>query len=68
MPTYTTQQEIRDAFWEAHPGLVCRMTPYNTIESQNRQPADTRAAFVDFVDQLARNNDITEELAGDVTL
>lgn len=35
---------------------------------QNEYPADTRMAFVDYVDSLARSGDISEALAGRVTL
>ena len=59
---YTSQAQVRAAFWEANPDVArnpCR---------QNNQPTDTRCAFVDFVDSLARNGDISESLADRVTL
>ena len=43
------------------PGLYRRAT-------QNEYPADTRCAFVDFVDALARAGDISDTLAERVTL
>ena len=70
MYTYTTQSQVRAAFWrdyEQHHGISKRKirnysgngTMYNT---------DTRCAFVDYVDALARNGDISSKLAERVTL
>lgn len=61
-----TQREIRDAFWltfnvEGKPRRFYGKT-------QNELPADVRAAFVDFVDYLAREGTISESLAARVTL
>lgn len=61
-PAYTTQAQVRAAFWEQasyarKPGL-----------SQNDYPTDVRVSFVDFVDQLCREGHITEALAQRVTL
>ena len=58
----TTQAQIRQAFWRDHPNLPRK--PGN----QNAQPADTRAAFVDYVDLLQRSGEISEALADRVTL
>ena len=57
----TNQKELRRAFWEAHPecsrkrrkGIYC---------------ADTRVAFVDYVDACARDGIISEALALRATL
>ena len=70
--TYTTQAQIRAAFWAAFPELPRRMVKaapglYRRA-TQNEYPADTRCAFVDFVDALARDGAISEALAGRVTL
>jgi hypothetical protein len=35
---------------------------------QNKQPADIRMAFVDYVDMLSRDGTISEQLAQRVTL
>ena len=51
-----TITEVRRAFWAAHPLLLRKKT------------VDTRCAFVDFVDCLARNGQITDALANRVTL
>jgi hypothetical protein len=65
--TYTTQIQVRKAFWFT---IACDVRkPYKYWgKSQNDLPADVRMAFVDFVDRLARDGDITEGLAGRVTL
>lgn len=57
---YTTQKEIRAAFYADHPTIKRR--------PQNDQPADIRTAFVDFVDYLHRAGLITDALANRVTL
>lgn len=64
MNTYQLEDEddVREAFWNAHPNAERRPG------RQNAQAADTRMAFVDYVDMLARNGAISEELAQQVTL
>jgi len=64
----TTQIELRALFWEAHPSLVCKRGPRGRILPQNSQPCDTRAAWVDYVDQLQRSGDISDALANRATL
>ena len=65
----TNQKQVRAAFWEAHPSFV-HQAPEAGIrsKSQNHQCATVRCAFVDFVDSLARNGEISEALAERVTL
>lgn len=77
---YTTQTEIREAFWEQHPEFEDRRkrrvrdgasetgTPRYRKATQNDQVCDIRAAFVEFVEYLRRDGTITEELAGRTTL
>lgn len=57
---YTTQKQIRAAFYAENPSAKRR--------KQNDQPADIRAAFVDFVDYLHRAGLISDSLAARVTL
>ena len=59
---FTTQREVRRAFWLAHPH--CQRRPGD----QNSQPTDTRVAFVDYVDMMARERLISEALAQRVAL
>jgi hypothetical protein len=61
-PTYITQRAVRVAFWDTHPNLLRRPG------RQNAQPTNTRIAFCDFVDMLAREGHISEALASRVTL
>lgn len=61
---YTTQQQIRAAFWAQLP----QASGYYQSKRQNAQPCDVRTAFCDFVDSLARNGDISDNLAQRVTL
>lgn len=62
----TRQSEIRDAFWLTY---FVEGKPRELYgKSQNDLPADLRAAFVDFVDYLAREGTISDALAQRVTL
>lgn len=65
----TTQKQVREAFWEDHPAIEDRARR-NGIRSkrQNEQHTETRVAFVDFVDRLHRDGQISDALAEKVTL
>ena len=65
--TYTTQREVRRAFWETHQNLPRRKIK-NYSGNGTMYPTDTRCAFTDFVDALSKNGDISQELAQRVTL
>lgn len=61
-----TQADVRDAFWNT---FFCEGKPREYWgKRQNELPADVRAAFVDFVDYLAREGTISNALAQRVTL
>lgn len=62
---YTTQKQIRNAFWQEHPEFQHLRRAKKT---QNDYPCDLRMAFVDFVDALERDTHITEALANRATL
>lgn len=70
MHTYTTQAQVRGAFidYAQQAGLTIVRRRGGSHAPQNKQPCTTRAAFVDYVDQLARAGDISQALAGRVTL
>ena len=65
--TYTSQAQLRAAFWEAHPDL-----PRRRIRSYSGKglmfPTDTRTAWVDWIDGLQRNREISDELANRATI
>lgn len=68
--TYTTQREVRRAFWElcGHlPGVTPRRIP-NYSGNGKMHNTDTRCAFADFVDMLSKDGRISESLAQRVTL
>ena len=65
--TYTTQQQIRAAFWDAFPELSRRKIPDHSGQGR-MYPTDTRCAFCDFLESLTRNGEISEALAGRATL
>lgn len=66
--TYTTQEQIRAAFWEAHPEITRRTGPRGRTLPQNQQPAGTRMAFCDYVEHLHGSGMIADKLAQRVTL
>jgi hypothetical protein len=61
-PRITNQKDLRAEFWETFPELTRRPGP------QDKQVADTRMAFVDWIDMLAREGSISEALAQRATL
>ncbi len=72
-----TQTEIRNSFWAAFPEYKpkYRAIPFTQNgkrlyrrKTQNEYSATIRSLFVEFVDSLARNGEITEALASRVTL
>lgn len=69
---YTTQKQVRAAFWECHPDADKRKIAYGrdvkTGKIEKIYKTDTRVTFVDFVDYLARAGMISAELASRVTL
>lgn len=65
----TNQKQIRALFWESFPSLKSAARKRGTLsKGQNAQNCDTRTAFVDFVDSLAKSGKISEKLANKVTL
>jgi hypothetical protein len=66
---YTTQKQIRRAFWAAHPAHEAHALKWEIKTApQNRHNGETRAAYVDFIDSLRRAGNITEALAQRATL
>ena len=63
----TTQVQIRKIFWEQHPDLP-RKKIKNYAGNGTMYCTDTRCAFVDFVDYLARDGQISAALADRATL
>jgi hypothetical protein len=63
--TYTTQKQIRAAFWQGNEHFRSEFRPGKT---QNEFNATIRSEFVEFVDMLARDGQISEALAARVTL
>ncbi len=60
-----TQAIIRDGFWNAFPQFAPER---RTRKRQNDYRADIRMSFVDYVDSLRRDGEISEALASRVTL
>lgn len=63
--TYTTQAQVRAAFWRQ---LPANLQKQRREGGQNAQTCTIRCAFVDFVDLLARSRAISGALANRVTL
>ena len=64
--SYTSQRQIRDAFWNVY--FVEGKPRKYYGKRQNNLPADVRMAFVDFVEHLRIDEAISETLAYKVTL
>lgn len=68
----TNQKQIRAAFWDAHPNAPRRRYRYSWNPKDKTAelvyPIDTRCAFVDFVDALHREGQISDALADRATL
>jgi hypothetical protein len=69
MNTITTQKAIRAQFWASHPALENHARKWGIKTApQNRHNTDTRTAFCDYVDFLAKSGMISEKLASRATL
>ena len=62
---YTSQDQLRREFWLGHPSLRHQ---YRSAKRQNAYPCDTRMAWCDYVDAMARDGNISNALAGRATL
>jgi hypothetical protein len=66
---YTTQKQVRAAFWAAHPHLAEQAREAGILSKpQNFHCATVRCTFVDFVDHLLASRQISYALADRVTL
>ena len=64
-----TQKEVRNAFWQYAAEFAPEfLQEYKKTKRQNQYSTDIRCAFVDFVDVLMKDGEITEKLANNVTL
>jgi hemoglobin-like flavoprotein len=54
----TTQKALRASFWKDHPELTRQ-----TSKEQNKHPANTHAAWCDYVKNMHRIGEISEKLA-----
>lgn len=61
--TYTNQKQIRAAFREQFPNL-----DFTRYSKDIRYHAETRITFCDFIESLARDNQISDALAHRATL
>ena len=60
----TTQKQIRASFWQSHSHLEFEALMWGIKTApHNRHNVETRTAFVDYVDLLAKAGEITEKLA-----
>jgi len=74
MYTYTTQRQVRKAFWDAWRRREFRgldVTPRQVTDYSGKSKmhtTDTRCAFVDWLDGLEKSGEVSQELAARVTL
>ena len=59
--TFTRQSQVRAAFWQGWSSRPKKLKDGN-------YPTDVRVEFVEFIDMLARDGHISENLARKVTL
>ena len=65
--TFTTQKELRAAFWATHPDLDRRTV--KDYSGQGRMfNTDTRCAWCDYIDAQSKKGNISEALADRATL
>lgn len=62
---YFTKNEIRRLFFETYPQFKHE---YKARKSQNLYSCDCRCTFVDFVDYLMKDGQISERMANNITL
>ena len=62
---FTTQKQIRTAFWQGLPHL---RSQYKCGRTQNEYNATIRCEFVEFIDMLQKDAIISESLANRATL
>ena len=62
---YTSQDQLRRSFWLARPDL---RPQYRSAKRQNDYPTDTRMAWCDYVEAMARDGAISDDLAARATL
>lgn len=65
--TYTTQKALRTAFWQQHPHLN-REKIKNYSGDGLMYTTDTRCAFVEWLDGLERDGQVSRALAQHATL
>ena len=58
-----TEKELNAQFWVDHPELT-----HHKGWKQNQYPADTRMAYVAYVDSMERSGSITRKVAMHATL
>lgn len=69
--TYYTQAQVREAFWQLAQecGANVSRRKITSYDGKGKMyNTDTRVAFVDFVESLHRNGEISDALANWVTL
>lgn len=65
----TTQRELRKRFWQDHPDYAFQSREAGIISKrQNEHCATVRCAFVDWLDMMHRNGEISDALANRATL
>jgi hypothetical protein len=64
-----TQKEVRANFWAYLKEIAPQyLKEYKTSKKQNQYTADVRILFVDYIDNLHKSGEITQNLAYKVTL
>jgi len=65
----TTQKQVRENFWAYIKEIAPQyLKEYKTSKRQNQYTADVRTLFIDYVDNLHKSGEITQNLSYKVTL
>jgi hypothetical protein len=65
-----TQKQLRARFWQDHKGItgISRKQITDYSGDGKMYNTDTRTAFVNWIDALAKSGEISEEIADKITL
>lgn len=66
-PRITTLKQLRKEFWQTFPNVPKRKIT-NYSGNGKMWPTDTRCTFVDWLDMLSKDGDITQDFAQRATL
>lgn len=64
----TNQRDLRRGFWQEHPQLAHLHKRTVNYGNGKQYPTDVRVSFIDWLDALSKNSEVTQEFAFYATL